>query len=188
VTDFVVAFSTSSSQASVALIDTAGQLLWSAEREAEMAASKVCIELLEQGLQECALCLENAASYLADVGPGSFSGVRVGVMLAKALAFGRATVAGATAFDLISATETVFLPSKKGELFVRQPGQPPYRTTAPPQDAVGYGAGVGQFPSAKAFCSLWPTLEFIAPELLLPGYMIEPSISQPKQPFGVVGG
>jgi len=95
-------------------------------------------------------------------------------------------VAGANAFDLIDPHNTVVLPSKKGEFFVRRVGQNPFRTTdLPDQPFVGYGAGIAvqTVPNASRFSSLLGQVQPVAPELLLPQYLIEPSISTPKKPF-----
>lgn len=131
--------------------------------------------------------LEDAKLFAADLGPGSFTGVRVGVTLAKTLAhLVGAETYGATAFDLIDPDGVVVLPSKRGEWFVRRPGQDPIRVDQL-DDAVGKGYGSDlcepNFPTAEGFSKLLIP-EPLPPEKLVPAYLIPPSISTPKKPFG----
>jgi hypothetical protein len=108
--------------------------------------------------------------------------------MAKTLAFANgARTFSATAFDLVSVEETVSLPSRKGEWWVRRPGHVPERSER--LEGLGYdglaSAPNGRFPSAAAFGELlvrglvgW--FEAVA---LVPEYLAEPSISTPKKPF-----
>lgn len=184
----IVGFSTSSPVASVALIDVGGEVLWSGSDEARHAASGACLKLLERGLRELGKDLAEASLFVADLGPGSFTGVRVGVTLAKTLAFayGKET-AGADAFDLIDFSGVVVLPSKRSEWFVRRPGQIPERVEVLPDSPFsGFGPGIEspRYPNAAGFAPLVGSLIRCAPEELVPGYLIEPSISTPKKPYG----
>jgi tRNA A37 threonylcarbamoyladenosine modification protein TsaB len=190
VTGLTIGFSTSSPQASVAIFSGAGEVLWSGAELAPNAASGALVRLLEMGLCETGLSLSAASRFVADLGPGSFTGVRVGIVFAKVMAMSvPATVAGATAFDLIAADRTTFVPSRRGEVFVREPGQQPERSASPPAGALGYEYGKeGAFPHAANFATLLSQLDFMAPELLVPSYFAEPSISQPKQPYGASRG
>lgn len=129
--------------------------------------------------------------FAADIGPGSFTGVRVGVMLAKSFAWTQGKpVAGADAFDLISPDRAVVLPSKKGEYFVRLPGEAPYRDAEAPADAVGYGPDrePNTPPHAAGFALLVDRLERVDPLTFAPAYLIEPSISIPKKAYRVAEG
>lgn len=181
----IVAISTSSPQASVALILPTGEVL-SARRSAPMAASGACLAMLQELLSQSGHDLASATAFAADLGPGSFTGVRVGVALAKtmAFAFGVPTF-GAPAFDLVDAAAAVVLPSKKGEFFVRVPREAPYRTEHAPSGAVGYGPDIdpSTFPDASRFGVLQDRLVPVPPERLVPAYLIEPSISVPKTPY-----
>lgn len=188
----IVAFSTSSPLASTALIGEDGSEWAHDAREAPFAAGGACLEMLEEMLASTGHSLEEATLFAADLGPGSFTGVKVGVTLAKT--FGLACgvkVAGLTSFDLIGPDDPVAVPSRKGEYLVRVPGSPPARVSGAPGGGVlGYGPDFVEprFPQARAFARAVASLERMAPEALLPAYVLGPSISTPKRPYGVGGG
>lgn len=180
----IVAFSTSSPVVSVAFI--AGPQVWSTSREVPRAASGACLEMLEQLLREANAELDHVEEFVADVGPGSFIGVRVAVMLAKTLAMTQGVmVRGVTSFDLISPSETVAFPSRKGEWFVRTPGEVPTRAVEIPPEVVGYGLeGIEPtYPHAERVLALLNCAPRMRPEDLRPEPLMEPSISTPKVPY-----
>ncbi len=183
----IIAFSTSSAQASVAAIHRESGLLWQGREHAPQGASGACLRLLEVMGQDAGLRIEDAELFAADIGPGSFTGVRVGVTLAKTFGYlyGK-PVAGASSFDLISADGVVALPSKKNEFFVRRPGLTPYRTAELPfEPLVGFGPGIEPqtFPDAAGFFELLDRLVAVDAMSFVPEYLIEPSISIPKKPY-----
>lgn len=183
----IVAFSCSSPVAGVALLDWRGKevvTLFAEQEGTRQNASGACLGMLERVLERTGRNLCDATLFVADLGPGSFIGVRVGVTLAKTFAFALgAKAAGASSFDLIDPDKPVALPSKKNEFFVREPGRVPYRTAQLPEnlEVVGYGfGGQERYPKPDAFASLLAGLQAVRPEELLPAYLIEPSISVPK--------
>lgn len=184
----IFAVSTSSPFVSVAVFSTEGEILFSGELESRQEASNTCLQLLEQS----GLDVLQGTLFLADLGPGSFTGTRVGVTLAKTLAWAaNGECAGALAFDLISVDKTVVFPSRRGEWFVRPPGGEVTRNESLPEcDYLGFGPSIDDpvYPHAKRFASLLVHLDRMAPEALVPVYLIDPSISLPKQPLSRVGG
>ena len=188
----IVAFSTSSPIASVALIELTGDVIASDSMMAPMRASGACLMLLERLLKQTGLNLKQAELFAADLGPGSFTGVKVAVTVAKAMAFAQGVpVAGMPSFDLIASDRTAVLPSKRREWFIRKLGSEPYRSaTLPTGDFVGYGPGIdpASHPLAANFGLLFRDLKRIEPEALLPNYLIEPSISVPKKPLSPLSG
>lgn len=179
----IVAFSTSSPVASLAAFDADGTVRFHGARPAQGRASEALLELL----QESGIDPESVGLWLADLGPGSFTGTRVGVVLAKTFAwtYGRET-AGAASFDLIDPYAVVALPNRKHEWLVRIPGEPPKLVPAGEIEAVGYAPGLAaeRFPDAARFAPLLPDLTRVAPERLVPGYVVPPSISKPKRAIG----
>lgn len=170
----IAAFSTSGPRASVALVRD-GELLYAADEAAQGRAGEACLRLLQTGLERLGQSLSDVTLFAADLGPGSFTGVRVGIVLAKTLAWERnVPCAGADAFDLVDPHAPVALPSRRGEWFVRTPGRSIERTREEP-------ATVG-VPHASGFARL--VLKPVSPYELVPAYLLEPSISVPKTPFG----
>jgi tRNA A37 threonylcarbamoyladenosine modification protein TsaB len=158
-------------------------LLWSEEVFAPGRASEACIELLSKGLAECAIELRDATLFVADVGPGSFTGIRVGIVLAKTCAWNFGVqCAEVDAFDLIDPAGPVAIPAQRGVYFVRTPGIGTVKTTEVPAEATGYGFGEDAvYPSASRVKVVG--LAKMDPMALMPKYLAEPSISTPKRPL-----
>jgi tRNA threonylcarbamoyl adenosine modification protein YeaZ len=184
----IVAFSTSSPVASVAILGSDGAVLFEEHAESRHQTSGTCLAMLDRGLRVCGVSLPQVTHFAADVGPGSFIGTRVGIVLAKTLAYAQlAQCLAADSFDLVSTTATVVLPSKRGEYFVRRVGEVPYRTEELPSgELLGYGLPPGwdaNYPQASGFAGLWRELAPIEPTFLSAIPLIEPSISMPKVPY-----
>ena len=176
-----VVLSSSSPLASVALLDESGALLAEGREEAKMQASGALLFTLDRLLADTGLSLAQARVFAADLGPGSFTGVKVAVTMAKVMAFAhQVPAAGVTAFDLVSTSETVAIRSRKGEFFLRIPGEAPHIVAEVPTAAVGSGEGLGdqRYPLAENAARL--PLEPVRPESLVPFYVAEPSISKPR--------
>lgn len=186
----ILALSSSSAITSVALIDTGGEIVFSASREWKNRALEAFSEMLEA----LPVPLTSVELFAADLGPGSFTGTRVGVTLTKSLAYAQSKpCSGCDSFDLITADRVVAFPSKRGEWFVRVPGEPVFRTEEALDklgerfpDLVGFGPGFEkpEYPSASRVALIRNRLRPTTSAELLPIYLIEPSISTPKKPIG----
>jgi tRNA threonylcarbamoyladenosine biosynthesis protein TsaB len=146
---------------------------------------------LETLLEQSGRSLQDATLFAADLGPGSFTGVKVAVTIAKTLAYALGKPAAGTAsFDLIDPAGVVVMPSKRGEFFIRQPGEEPVRShSLPAGPFTGFGPEVESpvYPEAFRFSAVLDRLHPVEPERLVPNYLIEPSISVPKKPYGAPG-
>jgi tRNA threonylcarbamoyl adenosine modification protein YeaZ len=187
----IVALTTSSPRAGVALFREDGTVIGGLGLPADMAASGACLKMLRELLDRHALNLGDATLFAADLGPGSFTGVKVGITLAKTWAYALGVpVAGVPSFDLIDPNGTVVMPSKRGEFFVRRVGSDPIRTKElPAEEFRGFGPGVepATYPTAEAFAAVIPQLSRLSPEALVANHLMEPSISTPKKPYGLGG-
>lgn len=163
-----------------------GQLIWSGQDHAPHAASGACMRLLSECEVQTGAKVREGALFIADLGPGSFTGVRVGIVLAKAFAYlNKVECAGAVAFDLINPTGIAFVPSRKNEVFIRMPGDAPTRDSVAPHEALGYGISEREanYPLASNFRPLLEGLIRMQPVELVPAYFAEPSISLPKRAY-----
>lgn len=77
---------TSTEQAIAALVKD-GQLLASGDLPFGYSSSKHLLPEIEKALQKCQLKIKDLTAIVVGVGPGSYTGIRVGVATAKALAF-----------------------------------------------------------------------------------------------------
>lgn len=169
----ILAVSTSHSVSSVALID-GEEIVKSDQRHAPRAASAACLDMLTafdlSGVDE---------GFVADIGPGSFTGIKVGVTMVKMFAWLRGLpVAGVSSFDLISLDGPAKVSAKKGEYWIRRPGEAATLVADSSMDPTALPP-----PLAERTVHVVGRLVWIAPELLVPDYHAEPSISQPNRPY-----
>lgn len=185
----IVAVSTSSHWASVALLDEDGSVRYAESEESARNASGAVCRLLQTGLTELNLSLREVSGFVADSGPGSFTGVKVGVTFTKTMAFAlNSRIALVSSFDLIDPDQVVAIPHKRAEWHIRVPGCAPVLTKEPIEVGItGYGFGleIEQFPEAKNTSRVLNTLFWMKPELAVPSYGAEPSISFPKRGVNV---
>ncbi len=174
----IPALSTSSALATVAWF-SGDDLNWRGVRESNRAASSAIIGLIE----ESGIPLSQATGILVDSGPGSFTGVRVGITLAKMwselLSIPVETV---STFDLVGSLAAVAIPSKKSEVYVRIPGEPP--TTMPLVEALSKGIRVAGEAELRDLFKSFPPASVRQPRVpleLLPEYVAQPNISTAKQ-------
>ncbi|MBS1717960.1 MAG: tRNA (adenosine(37)-N6)-threonylcarbamoyltransferase complex dimerization subunit type 1 TsaB [Armatimonadetes bacterium] len=170
----ILVVSTSSPLVSVALLNEEG-VLAHREKIAPRQASPAVFEML----RELKFDPATADFFVADVGPGSFTGVRVGVTIAKTLAFAVGKQAcGISAFKLITG-ERIAIPVRKNE-YLLSTGE---TVSSLPPGISGYGEGFADQSYPLARNASLKDLKPLAPELLVPDYRLEPSISFPKQPY-----
>ncbi|MBL8068230.1 MAG: hypothetical protein JNM28_07255 [Armatimonadetes bacterium] len=169
-----LAISTSGPYVTVALFD-GGVLACRGIREGKRAASAAVLGLVEE------LGISGYSQILVDVGPGSFTGVRVGVAMAKTWAhMALIPLFQTTVFDLIS-EGPVAVPSKKGEVFARLPGRTPISMTLDEAHAVD-GLLIAGEPEFKSLLQTWPSaIREVAPVSCVPLYCAPPAISVAKQ-------
>ncbi len=151
-------------------------------------ASGVSLDMLSALLAELGLSLKNIDVFGADIGPGSFTGVKVGVTLAKTFGFSEGKkCAGFTAFDLISSQKDVLIPCRKDVYLYRSVQNQAVSLVdseaASRLECVGYGSVFSQPVFPDAANADWPCLNLIEHFELVPNYILEPSISEPKLPY-----
>lgn len=85
----ILAFETSAKAASVALLEE-GSLLAEAYQNTGLTHSRTLLQMAQNLLQGCDLTPRDIDAVAVASGPGSFTGVRIGVAAAKGFAWGRA--------------------------------------------------------------------------------------------------
>ena len=83
----ILAFETSAKAASVALTDN-GKLLAESYQNTGLTHSQTLMVMAEDALKQCSLTMSQVDAVAVAEGPGSFTGVRIGVAAAKGLAWG----------------------------------------------------------------------------------------------------
>ena len=83
----ILAFETSAKAASVALLDQ-GKLLGEAYQNTGLTHSQTLMVMAEDLLKSCNLTAQDVEAVAVAAGPGSFTGVRIGVAAAKGFAWG----------------------------------------------------------------------------------------------------
>ena len=84
----ILAFETSAKAASVALTES-GKLLGEAYQNTGMTHSQTLMVMAEDLLKQCGKTVDDITAVAVAEGPGSFTGVRIGVAAAKGFAWGR---------------------------------------------------------------------------------------------------
>lgn len=84
----ILAFETSAKAASVALMDS-GRLLAESYQNTGLTHSQILLSMAEDMLKACGKTQQDITAVAVAAGPGSFTGVRIGVAAAKGFAWGR---------------------------------------------------------------------------------------------------
>lgn len=174
----VLVVSTSSPLVSVQLLGV-GSAQWSAL--APRAASQAALQGIQTVLTETGLALGEVDAYLADTGPGSFTGVKVGVTLVKTLAWSQGKkAAGVSAHDLFPPGLPTALRIKKDQWVCRDlSGNITVVDGAFPEGHQG-NPDMSEYPHAR-FANL-AGVAWGDPVALLPDYVVPPAVSQAKRP------
>ncbi len=143
-------------------------------QEVSRPSDRNATAVLASILTELQVDLDRVTEFHLDIGPGSFTGVRVGVTMVKVWAHlaGKEVVCH-TAFDLVDPNAPVSIPSRKGEAFHRSPGEQPtiVKTDQPPPPAPIKIGTAFALPGQR-----------VRAEAVAPLYVAQPSISQAKRP------
>ncbi|MCW5942065.1 MAG: hypothetical protein KIS66_07520 [Fimbriimonadaceae bacterium] len=182
----ILVVSTSSPWVSVAVHSPGLALATHRTLEARNEGHRVLYDLVDGALADAGTEASWVTDVVADVGPGGFTSVRIGVTFAKLFAYlTGCRIWGVEAFDLIGGGGPVIVPSRKGEWFVRCPHEPARTTSAPPKEARGYGRpGAPEvFPDARLGAQVPEAWRAAGAMTLVPFYLAQPSISRPKTPY-----
>lgn len=182
----IAAFSTSSPLASVAIFDAQYACVAFGEDLANRNASAVCLRLFDQLLATHRIERAELSGFVADIGPGSLSGIKVGVTIAKVLGLTfNKPVAGIHSYRLYETNQVISIPVRRGDLCLWD-GQALQFASETPAEGTGYAEGVEPkvYPHAKFAQTLLPHAKWLAPEMLVPDYCREPLTSTPKGPIG----
>jgi len=173
----IIAVSTSSPLASAAVFQPDGTLVNSLEEIAPRTASNVLMRIRDH------VDLSKVTGVVADAGPGSFTGVKVGITFAKSLAFALSVKCGAIGAQfLVEANGKVVLPSRRGQYFIFE-GERWENVTELTVEAPGYGPDFAEptYPHAMRLGEVWDKILWQDPMTMVPDYKLNPSISAPKQ-------
>ena len=121
----VIGIDTSTTCGSVGLIDDDRDILLEYQLKIPLTHSERLLKTIEHVLKETGLNLEDLDGWAISLGPGSFTGLRIGVSTIKGLAFAKnKPIAGLSSLDIlayqISPTPYLICPvidARKGELY-----------------------------------------------------------------------
>ncbi len=120
------AIETSTALGSVALFD-GERVVATRERSVKNAHGESLLPIVEEVLREAGVAVRDVHRWAVGIGPGSFTGVRIGVATTKGIAFATgAEIVGVDAFDALGSlvpagqrATAVVLSAGKGELYFR---------------------------------------------------------------------
>ena len=174
----LVAVETTCAVTGVALFEN-GELVATLEREGK---GDTLLVLIDELLRSRGLHAGDVERWAVDVGPGSFTGVRVGISTIKGIAFATgAAVIGVSAFDAISVGDVV-LEAGKGEVYFRFGSDVGHAALDALRPRLGPGVvGPGVTPRAEGIGRA--ALERVADDIdrLAPLYVRAPDLTRPAR-------
>ncbi len=149
----ILAIDSSIGISSVALHREGALLAYLEDRESTMQAARL-VPLIEQALAEAGLGYRDLTQVAATVGPGSFTGIRIGLATARGIAFAAGIPCiGYTTLEVMhqAGGELCILNAGKGEIYYQ------YFGTKPTKPAIGKLEEIlATYPKAKIASSVSP--------------------------------
>lgn len=129
----ILAFDTALGGCSIAVITPRGHAMRQVETPRDQA--KILLPLINDTLAEAGIDYADLDRIVTTTGPGSFTGLRLGLSTAKALALSlNKPLVGVTTFDVIAAQfntpVAVILETKRSDFYAGLPGTPPMAGSA----------------------------------------------------------
>jgi len=180
-----IAFTTSSPMVQLVLLD-GGNVCFERTKWAQNNASTLLASWQQEAFDELKIEWRDVQEIWVDYGPGSFTGVKVGVTMAKIWAYATgAKLFAVSSFDLIAPTGIVAIPHKRGSYCIRRPGEEPIvEESLPKEQLFGYGIeGIPERYPSFSLAEASSFLEISRADSLVPLYVAQPNISTPKQPY-----
>jgi tRNA threonylcarbamoyl adenosine modification protein YeaZ len=197
----ILAVETSSAAASAAVVATDGAALGESRPSAEAQQARRLLECVHEALTMAGAALADIETVVCGLGPGTFTGLRIGIATARALAQGAGLpVAGVPSLEALacglaageaaaSATHVVpLIDGRRGEVFAAvyrrtaRPAAAPGGPTAEP--TPGTAASLAAAPTTRL--ASWPELELLVPLTVVSVDELSAFLS--RFPGAVVGG
>lgn len=179
----ILCLSSSGREAIAALVSSKGELVCETRESSWPRQTGDLDAAIESLLKEAGVRIDDVSRIVSDVGPGSFTGVKVCVTMAKVLAYARQIpVAGLISNRLMPPAPRRAVAIKRGEWVLFTESEIEVVASQEPPAEVWHAAYDEQshpFSFAHVASAL-DSLESVAAEELLPFYATEPSISTPK--------
>lgn len=151
--DTILALDSSIGISSVAVLNGGKLAAYLEDRESTMQASRL-VPLIEQALKQAGIAYKDLTLVVSTVGPGSFTGIRIGLATARAIAFAAGIpCVGYTTLDVMreAGGELCILNAGKGEVYYQH-----FPTMAEP--AIGkLDAVLARYKNAKVASSMSPS-------------------------------
>lgn len=179
----ILCLSSSGREAIAALCTESGALILEKRLSSWPRRTSDLDQTLDQLIADSGQTLKDASRIVVDVGPGSFTGIKVAVTMGKVLGYAlNLTVSPILAFDLLPDSDSVAVGIKRGQWAMREGGETRIVSSENPPAPVWHAAHDenSNKHSFEHLDRILDGLEFADPASLMPYYATEPSISKPK--------